>query len=355
MAQNSRDNLQRERHVLWNLKRLMLRFRGDDAWVPVGKVETSHDILLLDPNALSATTTHSLANETDNSVNESAMFVENNSTISANSGAPAAVQISVPDGANPVDMISNGIEAADMALGEQIQPPLDEAGRTLEQQSLSAPSLAQEKSVPPTRQTSPHEQDDRPLSNGHVPSDQRDHDMDSADGVTHLQSPKPAESASPDSSSNQPSHRMTTRARARSPTSPTQDGSPSPSPAPSSIPPVHGFFNVPSLAMPDRDFGLPTSEAEDTRRLLILFVQKQEQVVREAHQMFERLMRADRMRKDVYRWFRAEAHVGEMSDGEDWYDKDEWKLDADLVKGKEEEELEEEGRGKGRRRRGAQH
>jgi hypothetical protein len=107
--------------------------------------------------------------------------------------------------------------------------------------------------------------------------------------------------------------------------------------------------------MPDRDYGLPASEAEDTRRLLILFVQKQDQVVREAEVMFEGLQKAERMRKDVLRWSKAEAHVGELSDGEDWYDRDEWQLDADLLKGKEEEEIEEEGRGKGRRRRGAQH
>ena len=71
--------------------------------------------------------------------------------------------------------------------------------------------------------------------------------------------------------------------------------------------------------------------------------------------MLERLLKADRMRHEVYQWSKAEAHVGEMSDGEDWYDKEQWKLDADLLKGKEEEEVEEEGRGKPRRRRGAQH
>jgi hypothetical protein len=44
------------------------------------------------------------------------------------------------------------------------------------------------------------------------------------------------------------------------------------------------------------------------------------------------------MRQDVFKWSKAEAHVGEMSDGEDWYDREEWDLDADLMKGRDEED-----------------
>ena len=44
------------------------------------------------------------------------------------------------------------------------------------------------------------------------------------------------------------------------------------------------------------------------------------------------------MRKTVFKWCKAEGHVGEMSDGEDWYDKEEWGLDEDLRKGHEDEE-----------------
>ena len=41
------------------------------------------------------------------------------------------------------------------------------------------------------------------------------------------------------------------------------------------------------------------------------------------------------------KWAKAEAHVGlnrDMSDGEDWYDKEEWGLDEDLKKGQDEDE-----------------
>lgn len=47
------------------------------------------------------------------------------------------------------------------------------------------------------------------------------------------------------------------------------------------------------------------------------------------------------MRHLVMKWAKAEGHVGEdrgMSDGEDWYDKEEWGLTEDLKKGQDEEE-----------------
>ncbi|EMR71933.1 putative rxt2-like protein [Eutypa lata UCREL1] len=51
--------------------------------------------------------------------------------------------------------------------------------------------------------------------------------------------------------------------------------------------------------------------------------------------------KADRLRKTVLQWSKYEAHVGpnrDMSDGEDWYDKEEWGLEEDLKKGQDEEE-----------------
>jgi hypothetical protein len=72
--------------------------------------------------------------------------------------------------------------------------------------------------------------------------------------------------------------------------------------------------------------------------LLMAYVQKQEEVARITSDLYQGLLQADRMRQDVYKWSKAEAHVGEMSDGEDWYDNEEWGLDQDLAKGRDEEE-----------------
>lgn len=104
---------------------------------------------------------------------------------------------------------------------------------------------------------------------------------------------------------------------------------------------IHPFFLAPPSARPDRDLGIPEAEAEDVRRLLQLYIQKQEEVCRGAKRLYHGLLRAERMRKTVLSWSKYEAHVGphcDMSDGEDWYDKEEWGLDEDLKKGQDEEE-----------------
>lgn len=132
--------------------------------------------------------------------------------------------------------------------------------------------------------------------------------------------------------------RMRTRAQAQAASDKSASHTRTPSPA-SWVPPViHPLYLMPESARPGRDFGLPPDEAEDTRRLLMAFVQKQEEVVRGAEKLYEGLLRADRMRQTVFKWCKAEGHVGEMSDGEDWYDKEEWGLDEDLKKGQGDEE-----------------
>jgi len=106
-------------------------------------------------------------------------------------------------------------------------------------------------------------------------------------------------------------------------------------------PPIHPLFLAPRRAHPDRDLGLPEQEADDVRRLLQLWVQKQEEVARGTQKLYEGLLRADRLRRTVWKWAKAEAHCGpnrDLSDGEDWYDKEEWGLVEDLKKGHDEEE-----------------
>ncbi|RYC65598.1 hypothetical protein CHU98_g557 [Xylaria longipes] len=118
--------------------------------------------------------------------------------------------------------------------------------------------------------------------------------------------------------------------------------------------PIHPMFLPPRSALPDRDLGIPEGEAEDMRRLLQLIVQKQEEVCRGVKRLYEGLLRANRMRKTVLQWSKYEAHVGpnrDMSDGEDWYDREEWSLEEDLKKGQDEEEDEPQTTKKTRTRR----
>ncbi|RNJ61026.1 hypothetical protein D7B24_003437 [Verticillium nonalfalfae] len=105
---------------------------------------------------------------------------------------------------------------------------------------------------------------------------------------------------------------------------------------------IHPLYQSPANAEPDRG-GLSVDEANDMRQLVALYVQKQEEVCRGAEKLHEGLLKADRLRKTVLQWSKAEAHCGpnrDMSDGEDWYDKEEWGLTEDLKKGQDEEEEE---------------
>jgi hypothetical protein len=109
-------------------------------------------------------------------------------------------------------------------------------------------------------------------------------------------------------------------------------------PADSAESTIHPLYLIPASARPGRDQGLPEPEAEDLRRLVQLWVQKQEEVTRGTRRLYDGLLRSDRLRRTVLKWAKAEIHTGEMSDGEDWYDKDEWGLIDDLKKGHDEEE-----------------
>lgn len=139
--------------------------------------------------------------------------------------------------------------------------------------------------------------------------------------------------------------RMRTRAQAQAASEPTpssRDNSPD-----SWVPrQIHPLFLIPEAALPDKNFGLPPSEADETRRMLMMYVQKQEEVCRGAEKIYDGLLEADRKRKTVFKWCKAEGHVGEMSDGEDWYDKEEWGLEDDLRKGHNDDEDDNVNQGK---------
>lgn len=143
-----------------------------------------------------------------------------------------------------------------------------------------------------------------------------------------------------DTASQQTAHRMTTRARANAASTPSPPQSPIGGNA------IHPLFAFSADSIPDRDLGLPPNEAEETRMLLMAYVQKQEEVARATADLHRGLLQADRMRQDVFKWSKAEGHIGEMSDGEDWYDGEEWGLDQELLKGRDEEEDEAAAAGK---------
>lgn len=105
--------------------------------------------------------------------------------------------------------------------------------------------------------------------------------------------------------------------------------------------------------------GLAADETSDIRTLLTMYIQKQEESVRGYESVLGKLIKAKRMRDEILEACKAEGHIGEMSDGEDWIDHQKWGLaPGELRKGKDEddeagEEREVTGIGgrKGKRRR----
>jgi hypothetical protein len=345
MADEALEMLRRERETLWKAKRLLRRFRGEADWAPCEAFETEGDDLLLhDQTAESHVNGLSAVPSITMSLDE----------------APLSVQEPLRD-----EPMTNG---------------LSEAPTQPDQQAENGVHVADMAPEPTVSSHEPIHADEQPHSTEAAisPNDPQNHDPDTTmldppnaenPALTSLRNSPDPPGTNSDSASTA-GHIMTTRARARSP----HEGSIPPSPSPSSsasIPPIHPWFTAPTTSLPSPDLSLPLAEAEDTRKLLLLYCQKQEQTIRSLETLAFGLQKADRLRKFVYESAKASEHlvedgkgnmVTEMSDGEDWYDPAEWGLselgglggvgwDGVLEKGKDEvEEPEEEGR-KGIRRR----
>ena len=168
-----------------------------------------------------------------------------------------------------------------------------------------------------------------------------------------------------DDVSPEPPRRMTTRAQANQTTAPnphqgsTQSSTPSlsgtipsASDTDNSLFEPHPLFLLPKSIRVDRSCGIPQHEVDETRHLLWTYIQKQEVTVRLLTETLEMLRKAHRMKEEVWEWCKAEGHLGEMSDGEDWYDGEQWGLapGEELRKGADEDEVEvEESRERGKR------
>lgn len=321
MAENAREMLHREREMLWKMKAYLQRFRGDKLWAPLGSLESVEDGLLLENDALGFfpedASYHASASAANGSANGSAGArspIPSMAKTNGTSHNQATAQIE--------DARTNGVAVVDMAGQEQsdIAQANGEAPRTTNGDAKETENTNGDRNEDKEHPGSPM---DGITENGHLKTDE--------DDETPI------------------AHAMTTRAKARTP--PPSDGPRSPTPSDlGSLPSIAAFFMAPPTAIPDQSLGLPANEADDTRRLILLYVQKQEEVVRGTERLLHGLLRADRTRADVWAWCRAEPHVGELSDGEDWYDREHWGLEADLVKGKEEEEPEDEKQRRGRRR-----
>ena len=331
------------------MKQMFTKLRGDETWAPCGTFETEDDGMIFahsqDPTA--ANTSPGQRVQPPDSYGRD-VPATNGGIKFASASAPARNHNSTVDNDAPDQSLVNGTNAEDIGQGESARTrniastdesePFHQGDTRSLQGNHDLPSISpmvnnQNHINPQTMQAS---QSNGGLDAATVHNAPASLESDVPAGDQELpDAPADDEGEEDATTSSEPlSHRMTTRAQAKAPLSKEPSSSPIGSPEAW----IHPIFSVPASALPDKDWGLPGPEADETRKLLLLYVQKQEEVVRGAQSLHNGLLRANRMKENVFEWSKAEGHLGEMSDGEDWYDKEKWGLDADLVKGREEED-----------------
>ncbi|KAK4103220.1 hypothetical protein N658DRAFT_494554 [Parathielavia hyrcaniae] len=323
LIEQARNLMQKENKALWKAKPLLTQLVGDNAWAPCGLMAAPDD--------------------------RDALLFSDTASFFKRPAPPIPMGIPVPVGGN-----GGAILPMNTSL-ESAQRGTVPGG--LDAQTATQLANAAAENTPSTEKAP----DRRTLPDAHVGSNgEREAGGGPANGNLIQDGDNMDGPASADGISSQPN---TSRAAEDAEMAEASGANPStvpdrpPAPPPVLAPPpvhaaspaaetldehcIHPLFQLPAAAHADRDLGLPEQEAEEVRRLLLLYVQKQEEICRGAHRLYEGLLKADRLRNTVLRWAKAEAHCGpnrDLSDGEDWYDKEEWGLAEDLKKGEDEPE-----------------
>jgi len=335
------EKLRQERALLWRARNLHRQFLGDGGWIPCGVVETADDRYIFQPRGTDriASTKQKRQSGAEATYGNGGISAQQDS---ASGEAQNSTSLSQTTN-NDVEMGEIPLASAEVPPNTDTQEPLnvlksEEADATVADlpQHPAGVEEASEGAAPLTDAREKREEMD--TTNGTNKTDTETMNTET-NGVQSLETEEDEEMH--DGSSPEPPRRMTTRAQANA-TNPG-DGSPiSSTDTLGTFPTPHPLFLMPENVRPDANFGLPPAEAEETRRLLWSYIQKQEETVRGFEHMLNSLLRAFRMRSDVLEWCKAEGHVGEMSDGEDWYDREKWGLaeNEDLKKGTDEDEIE---------------
>lgn len=377
MAQHACETMHREKKTLRNAKLLLRRFRGDEIWIPtkvlnaavdeeIFNVETVFNKIVAEgptdkPNGsatysesvngdiVSRTVSGSTNGEAIHSVEAIAAQEKNLVREAVDNLAPEGAE---EEGADPAIETHPDVEMAGID-DKAAAPALLETAKDHEDETVDIVGLNSTNDQHRQRTSGTLSTIERPEI-GEVTSEAPNIDVKSTSKVPTKPGVDPSvatdvdalldesrskddgpEAMDEDKDSNQAPEprRMRTRAQAAATSEPavsSHTASPEPPYVP---PPIHPLFLLPASAKPCTDYGLPPGEADETRRMLMVYVQKQEEVCRSAEKLYQNLLRANRDRMTVLRWSKAEGHVGEMSDGEDWCDKEEWGLDEDLKKG----------------------
>jgi hypothetical protein len=337
------EKLRRERALLSRAHNLHRLFLGDSVWMSCGAVESKEDPFIFRPRHAEAShqqhqnsgsqIANGHAEKLDNGDNTQTEAVSSNRNEQHTSGDDVEMTEA------PVSETDKNAENLELKQ-EDVLSSLKDVSRHSE--AGDPDSTARENNVSENGKIDKKDQGPNTAQ-----SSPQALDAEGDDTVMQDASESKSHENNEDTSSPEPPRRMTTRAQANASTSNENEATTSssryPSPdAATQLSTVHPMFLTSDNIRPDKDFGLPPNEAEDTRRLLWSYIQKQEETVRGFTYMLNSLLRADHLKEDVFDWCKAEGHIGEMSDGEDWYDREKWGLaeGEDLKKGADDDEVE---------------
>lgn len=385
LTNHARLMAQKEKNTLWRLKHMFTKLGGDHTWIPTAMLETPNDLDYFGDKK--AEYRAHLMKKRDLELGDAGLRITDNGTDNdVEMDEPATAEAPHPSDLHPQSPHS---EKDDVVMGEAVEAnvsdktdkPVSGPEVTAENSKVEAGDktghvgdISQNDAPPSLKVKQPSstdlkpetsekggEAELKPTSTEKAADDADDEDQAEDPDSTILDPEVEAEAnaKSKDESGtaaegeegeedgqddqdgdNPPPRRMRTRAQAQAATDdsvPSRNRSLS---AASNDSFVHPYFVAPVSSLPDRDFMLPPSEADESRRMLQLYIQKQEEICRGAEKLYMGLLKADRQRKQVMSWARADRHVGEMSDGEDWVDEEEWMLDEPLKKGMDDEEEE---------------
>ncbi|EER28163.1 hypothetical protein CPC735_034990 [Coccidioides posadasii C735 delta SOWgp] len=369
--------LRQERYALWQAKKVHRQLLGDAPWIPCGAVEKPQDRAVFEPAFLLPPDLQPLVTNvpeyTTSSIRRSSearpTTLEQNPPEVVELNSRASVEnVSAPNAPSGLDteMVDAPVDEDKItdAQMEDVSLQTDNAGKNVaEQQKGSGPEHRESHAELMLEKQSNKDPDGAGFNSASEDNvKEKEESVQQDTSKTGMEADNELDGSAIDGDElPEPPRRMTTRAQANQLPQPS-DASRATSPKSfgeatdatdveddDAVP--HPLYEFPSIKI-DRNCGLAPFEAEEARHLLWAYIQKQSETVRLFADILEMLRKAYRLKEDVFEWCKAEGHVGEMSDGEDWYDKEKWGLPEgeDLKKGADEEEAEvEEGRATGKR------
>ncbi|PNY24474.1 Uncharacterized protein TCAP_05585, partial [Tolypocladium capitatum] len=327
LVSQSCDMMRNENKSLWQVRRLWTALCGDGNWMPCELMVGPNDIDMFSDDHVAC---HLLSLAKASGADTSSPGTWNGDTRSEQVGGTNGTTALAGERKTRSEEVKGD---ADVPMTD-VGPADDEDGKSKPGAEVGAKGHDGEKS-PDARQE--RKGGDTPAGSAEGGGDAANKSMDGDQGAKEKPGRGQVEDGSGDVAKRD--GEATTERRPE----PETTGDRAPSGTPEGLEPafIHPMFLTPAGAKADRDLGLPEHEAEDMRRLLALYVQKQEEVCRGTRKLHHGLLKAERLRNEVLHWAKAEAHCGrnrDMSDGEDWYDREEWGLTEDLKKGQDEEE-----------------